>query len=48
LTELCACRNKSAASIDNVYASLEEREGGSDKAHKLEAFTIIECSLREE
>jgi hypothetical protein len=46
LTELCACRNKSAASIESVYASLEERERGSDKAHEFEAFTIIECSLR--
>jgi hypothetical protein len=45
LTELWACRNRSAASIDSAYVSLKEWERGSSEAHKLEAFTIIECSL---
>lgn len=31
--------------MDSFYASLEERERGSDMAHKLKAFTIIERSL---
>jgi hypothetical protein len=34
--------------MDSVYAPLEERERGNDKAHKLEAVTIIEFSLRYE
>jgi hypothetical protein len=32
--------------MDNFYASVEGGKRGSDKAHTLEAFTIIECCQR--